>query len=114
MSIFFVDDIAAVDLARLGPLIEHDPLFPERVNVNVAHIADDGIHLRVWERGAGLTLACGTGACATAVAAIRRKLVTGPVAVHLPGGTLTIDWQPGGTVTMTGPATHVFTGEIDL
>ena len=112
--IFFVDDITAVDLARLGPLIEHDPLFPERVNVNIAHIADDGIHLRVWERGAGLTLACGTGACATAVAAIRRKLVTGPVAVHLPGGTLTIDWQPGGTVTMAGPATHVFTGEIDL
>jgi diaminopimelate epimerase len=112
--IFFVDDNAAVDLARLGPLIEHDPLFPGRVNVNVANVADDGIHLRVWERGAGLTLACGTGACATAVAAIRRRLVTGPVQVHLPGGTLTIDWQPGGSVTMTGPTTHVFTGEIDV
>ena len=112
--IFFVPETQAVELDRLGPLIEHDPLFPERVNVNVAHIADDGIHLRVWERGAGLTLACGTGACATAVAAIRRKLVTGPVAVHLPGGTLTIDWQPGGSVRMAGPATHVFTGEIDL
>jgi diaminopimelate epimerase len=112
--IFFVDNTHAVDLERLGPLIEHDPLFPERVNVNVAHIADDGIHLRVWERGAGLTQACGTGACATAVAAIRRKQVAGPVAVHLPGGALTIDWQPGGTVTMTGPTTHVFTGEIDL
>jgi diaminopimelate epimerase len=112
--IFFVTDAHAVDLERLGPLIEHDPLFPERVNVNIAQIADDGIHLRVWERGVGLTLACGTGACATAVAAIRRKLVTGPVPVHLPGGTLTIDWQPGGTVRMTGPTTHVFTGEIDL
>jgi diaminopimelate epimerase len=112
--IFFVADSQAVELDRLGPLIEHDPLFPERVNVNVAQIADDGIHLRVWERGAGLTLACGTGACATAVAAIRRKLASGPVAVHLPGGTLTIDWQPGGTVQMTGPTTHVFTGEIDL
>lgn len=112
--IFFVADSAAVDLERLGPLIEHDPLFPERVNVNVAQIADDGIHLRVWERGAGLTLACGTGACATAVAAIRRKLVTGPVQVHLPGGTLSIDWQPGGHVSMTGPTKHVFTGEIDI
>lgn len=112
--IFFVADSAAVDLERLGPLIEHDPLFPERVNVNIAHIADDGIHLRVWERGTGLTLACGTGACATAVAAIRRKLVAGPVQVHLPGGMLTIDWQPGSTVLMSGPATHVFTGEIDF
>lgn len=112
--IFFVGDHAAVDLARLGPLIERDPLFPERVNVNVASIAEDGIHLRVWERGAGLTLACGTGACATAVAAIRRKLVMGPVPVHLPGGTLTIDWQTGGPVMMTGPATHVFTGEIEI
>lgn len=112
--IFFVEDSAAVDLERLGPLIEHDPLFPERVNVNIAHIADDGIHLRVWERGTGLTLACGTGACATAVAAIRRKQVTGPVQVHLPGGMLTIDWQPGTTVLMSGPATHVFTGEIDF
>lgn len=112
--IFFVADNAAVDLERLGPLIEHDPLFPELVNVNVAHLADDGIHLRVWERGAGLTLACGTGACATAVAAIRRRLVTGPVQVHLPGGTLTIDWRPGDTVSMTGPTTHVFSGEIEF
>lgn len=112
--IFFVADSAMVDLARLGPLIEHDPLFPERVNVNIAHIADNAIHLRVWERGAGLTLACGTGACATAVAAIRRKLVFGPVEVHLPGGALTIDWQPGGTVSMVGPTSHVFAGEIDL
>jgi diaminopimelate epimerase len=112
--IFFVPDAHAVELDRLGPIIEHDPLFPERVNVNVAHLADDGLHLRVWERGAGLTQACGTGACATAVAAIRRKLVSGPVAVHLPGGRLTIDWQPGGSVRMAGPATHVFSGEIDL
>lgn len=112
--IFFVPNAPAVELERLGPLIEHDPLFPERVNVNVAHIAEDGIHLRVWERGAGLTLACGTGACATAVAAIRRRLVTGPVAVHLPGGTLSIDWRPGGAVQMAGPATHVFAGEIEF
>ncbi len=112
--IFFVDDADAVDLARLGPLIEHDPLFPDRINVNVAQITGaSALSLRVWERGAGLTRACGTGACATAVAAIASKRVTGPVAVTLPGGTLTIDWHPGGTIRMTGPATHVFTGEAD-
>ena len=65
------------------------------------------------ERGAGLTQACGTGACATAVAAIRQRLAQGPVEVRLPGGALTIDWAPGGTIRMTGPATHVFTGELD-
>ncbi|WP_373488757.1 diaminopimelate epimerase [Blastomonas sp.] len=112
--VFFVPDANAVDLARLGPQIEHDPLFPERVNVNVASIDAHGITQRVWERSAGLTLACGTGACATAVAAIARKLVSGPVPVHLPGGTLTIDWQPGGNVSMTGPTSHVFTGSIDI
>jgi len=110
--VFFVADAHAVDLARLGPLIEHDPLFPERVNVNVATIEGDAIRLRVWERGAGLTLACGTGACATAVAAIRRRLVRSPVEVRLPGGDLTIAWAPGETIRMSGPATHVFTGEL--
>ncbi|HZF94952.1 MAG TPA: diaminopimelate epimerase, partial [Allosphingosinicella sp.] len=68
---------------------------------------------RVWERGAGLTQACGTGACATAVAAIRRKLVASPVEVRLPGGSLTIEWMPGGTIRMSGPATSVFTGELE-
>jgi diaminopimelate epimerase len=113
--IFFVADTDAVDLARLGPLIENDPLFPERVNVNVATIeCRDRIRLRVWERGVGLTRACGTGACATAVAAIRRGLVESPVTVALPGGLLDIAWQAGGTIRMTGPATHVFTGEADM
>ncbi len=112
--VFFVDDADSVDLARIGPLIERDPLFPERVNVNVASIDQGAIKLRVWERGAGLTLACGTGACATAVAAVSRKLVTSPVEVRLPGGTLGIAWAPGGTIAMKGSATHVFTGEIDL
>jgi diaminopimelate epimerase len=112
--IFFVEDADAVDLARLGPLIEHDPLFPERVNVNIASIHDDAIRLRVWERGAGLTLACGTGACATAVAAIRRGLVSSPVDVHLPGGTLSIAWEADGSIAMSGPATHVFDGELAL
>jgi diaminopimelate epimerase len=113
--IFFVEDATVVDLERLGPIIEHDPLFPERINVNVATVEADGsIALRVWERGAGLTRACGTGACATTVAAIQRKLVSGDTTVHLPGGNLDIEWTPGGTIRMTGPATHVFSGEIKL
>ena len=113
--VFFLDDPAAVDMARLGPLIEHDPLFPARVNVNFAHVrAADHIALTVWERGAGFTRACGTGACATAVAALRRKLVSAPVRVTLPGGDLLIDWAPGSHVTMTGPAAHVFDGRLDL
>jgi diaminopimelate epimerase len=112
--IFFVADAAAVDLARLGPMIENDPLFPERINVNVAQVTgSSSLTLRVWERGAGLTRACGTGACATAVAAIRARRVTTPVTVTLPGGDLIIDWTPGETIRMTGPATHVFTGETD-
>lgn len=112
--IFFVDDLDAVDTARLGPLIETDPLFPQRVNVNFAQMAGDHqIRLVVWERGAGLTQACGTGACATAVAAIRRGLAKGPLTVRLPGGDLVIDWTPGGTIAMTGPATFVFFGEAD-
>lgn len=113
--IFFVHDLDAVDLEALGPVIEHDAVFPERVNVNVAEVTGPAaLKLRVWERGAGLTQACGTGACATAVAAIRRGLVQSPVTVALPGGTLVIDWAPGGNIRMTGPATHVFTGEAEL
>ena len=110
--VFFVDDVDAVPLERLGPIIEQDPLFPERINVNVATV--EGAHalsLRVWERGAGLTQACGTGACATAVAAIRAGLAASPVEVTLPGGPLAIEWSPGGSIRMSGPATHVFTGE---
>lgn len=111
--IFFVDDSDNVELDRLGPMIEVDPLFPDKVNVNVAHIKDGTIHLRVWERGVGLTRACGTGACATAVAAIRRGLVTSPVQVELPGGTLVISWEEGNTIRMQGPTTYVFSGESD-
>jgi diaminopimelate epimerase len=112
--VFFVEDADAVDLARLGPLIERDPLFPERVNVNVASLEDNAIRLRVWERGAGLTRACGTGACASAVAAIRRRIVQSPVEVRLPGGTLTIAWAPGEPIRMTGAAAHVYSGEVEL
>jgi len=110
-AVFFVGDADMVDLARLGPLIEHDPLFPERVNVNVAsRTGPDHLKLRVWERGAGLTRACGTGACATAVAAIRKGLVQSPVRVTLPGGELVIAWEPGGSILMSGPATESFRG----
>lgn len=113
-AVFFVPDAHAIDLARLGPIIEHDPVFPERVNVNVASlVGPDHIALRVWERGAGLTRACGTGACATAVAAMRRKLVGRSVTVDLPGGALQIAWPEGGHIVMTGPATTSFEGAFD-
>ena len=112
--IFFVPDADAVPLGEIGPVIEHDPLFPARVNVNVATVVDrKTIRLRVWERGAGLTLACGTGACATAVAAMRRGLVERKVTVHLPGGALVIGWGDDGRVTMTGPATESFRGTFE-
>lgn len=111
--VFFVDDVNAIDMGQLGPIIERDAVFPERVNVNVASIVGNEIQLNVWERGAGLTGACGTGACATAVAAIRQGKVTAPVAVHQSGGTLTIDWSPGQPVIMTGSATYVFKGQAN-
>ncbi len=113
-AVFFVDDCDAVALDRLGPMIEHDPLFPERVNVGVATVESrDALRLRVWERGAGLTRACGTGACAAAVAAMRRGLVGREVTVNLPGGALLIDWGEDGRITMTGPATESFRGTFD-
>ena len=112
--IFFVDDCDAVPLEQLGPQIETDPLFPERINVNVATIeSPEAIRLRVWERGAGLTRACGTGACATAIAAMRRGLVGREVEVTLPGGALTIEWNDAGHIIMTGPATESFRGSFD-
>ena len=112
--VFFVDGLDAVPLAKVGPEIESDAIFPERINVNVAEVAPQGIRLRTWERGAGMTLACGTGACATAVAAIRTRRATSPVKVTMPGGTLTIAWAPGEPIRMRGSATHVFSGELDL
>jgi diaminopimelate epimerase len=112
--VFFVDDVDAVPIEEFGPKIEHDPAFPERININVARAEENGVRLRTWERGAGLTLACGTGACATAVAAIRTKRASSPVKVSMPGGSLTIAWAPGEPIRMRGSATHVFSGELDL
>jgi diaminopimelate epimerase len=112
--VFFVENADGVDLDELGPRIEHDPVFPDRINVNVAEIHPEGIRLRTWERGAGMTRACGTGASATAVAAILTKRVPSPVKVTMRGGSLTIAWEPGQQIRMRGGATYVFKGEIDL
>ena len=112
--VFFVADETNVGIEEHGPSIEHDPAFPERINVNVASVREDGLHLRTWERGAGLTMACGTGACATAIAAIVQKKAVSPVTVHMRGGSLTVGWAPGEPIRMRGSATHVFEGEIDL
>jgi diaminopimelate epimerase len=112
--VFFVDAIDEARLTEVGPRIEQDSAFPERINVNVATISDGVVSLRTWERGAGLTLACGTGACATAVAAIVQKRANSPVRVEMKGGSLEIAWAPGQDIVMRGAATHVFTGEIDL
>ena len=112
--VFFTEDCGAVELDRLGPEIEHDPLFPERINVGVATVESrQRIRLRVWERGVGETRACGTGACATAVAAIRRGLVDREVTVALPGGELQIGWDGQGPIRMTGPAAESFRGEFE-
>ncbi|AKH41864.1 diaminopimelate epimerase [Altererythrobacter atlanticus] len=113
-AIFFVPNCEKVDLEELGPMIERDAIFPERVNVNVATVdSRDSIRLRVWERGAGLTRACGTGACATAVAAMRRGFADRSVTVTLPGGPLHIEWGEDNRITMTGPATESFRGSFD-
>ena len=112
--VFFVENADGINLDELGPRIEHDPVFPHRINVNVAEIQPDGIRLRTWERGAGITRACGTGASATAVAAILTKRAQSPVKVTMRGGSLTIAWEPGQPIHMTGAATYVFKGEIDL
>jgi diaminopimelate epimerase len=112
---FFVADIGAVPITTLGPRLEHDPLFPERANIGVAQVlAPDRIRLRVWERGAGLTLACGSGACAALVNAVRRGLTHRRATVLLDGGALTIEWRADGHVLMTGPAAISFRGELDL
>lgn len=107
-AVFFVPDAEAVDVAGQGRAVEHDALFPQRTNVEFASLtAPDHIRMRVWERGTGITLACGSGACATAVAAHRRGLTGRRVVMDVDGGRLEIDWRDDG-VWMTGPTAHVF------
>ncbi|HZT52270.1 MAG TPA: diaminopimelate epimerase, partial [Stellaceae bacterium] len=111
---FFVADIGAVDIAKLGPQLEHDKLFPRRANIGVAQILSrEKIRLRVWERGAGLTPACGTGACGALVAASRRGLSERHAEIVADGGTLSIEWRADNHVIMTGPVAVSFTGTID-
>ncbi len=112
---FFVPDVSALDIAAIGPRLEHDPLFPARANIGFAEVlAADRILLRMWERGAGITLACGSGACAALVNAHRRGLAGRSATVTLDGGELLIEWGETGRVTMTGPVAESFTGEIAL
>lgn len=107
---FFVDDAEAVDLTTFGPAHEHHPLFPQRTNVQVAHlIAPDHLRMRVWERGTGITMASGSSSCATAVAAARRGITGRKVRISLEIGDLVIDWREDG-VWMEGPTAHVFSG----
>ncbi|MDA0787546.1 MAG: diaminopimelate epimerase [Proteobacteria bacterium] len=113
-AVFFVDDIAAVPIETLGPALEHDALFPERANIGVAQlVGPDTLRLRVWERGVGMTLACGSGACAAAVAAHRRGLTGRRVRVDVDGGTLMIEWRDDNHVVMSGPAVESFRGSVE-
>ena len=112
--VFWVDDVSAHDLARLGPLLENHPIFPERANISVAQVKDkDHLIVRTWERGAGLTRACGSAACAAAVCAARTKRAVRTVRVTLPGGDLAVEWRASDDhVLMTGPAEIEFEGTI--
>lgn len=113
--VFFVDDAEKVDISKLGPKVEQDPIFPERTNVEFVTVQGrDRIRMRVWERGAGITEACGSGACAVAVAAARRGLTDRRVEVILDGGSLFIEWRDDNHVVMSGPVSFVFTGEFDM
>jgi diaminopimelate epimerase len=114
-AVFFVPDVATIDLEKLGPALEHASLFPKRANIEIVQpLASGRLRMRVWERGAGITQACGSGACATLVAAARRGLTGRKAEVVLDGGTLTIEWLPNNHVLMTGGWTTSFQGEIEL
>jgi diaminopimelate epimerase len=118
-AIFFVRDLAHIKMAEWGEKLEHDPLFPDRANISAVQVLSEShIKMIVWERGTGLTLACGSAACAAVVAGVRREILERKVTVDLPGGTLEIEWQQGqggnGEVMMTGPVAYVFEGEIEL
>lgn len=114
-AIFWVDDVVAYDLGRLGPMLENHPIFPERANISLAHVTSPhSITLRTWERGAGLTQACGSAACAAVVSAARKKLTSRSVTVMLPGGPLAIEWTDQNRILMTGPAEFEYEDVIDL
>ena len=114
-TMIFVDDLHSVDVKTVGPLVEKHPLFPKGTNVNFVEIVDrNRVKLRTWERGAGATLACGTGSCATAVASILNEYTNRSVTIELQYGELHIEWAEDGTVFMTGPAEESFTGETNL
>jgi diaminopimelate epimerase len=112
-AVTFVDGVADYPLARLGPLVEHHPAFPDRTNFEIAEVlAPDRVRMRVWERGVGETMACGTGACAVGVASQIIHSAATEVQVLVPGGELTVAWRPGQNVMLTGPAETAFTGEF--
>jgi diaminopimelate epimerase len=115
-AIFWVgDDPGGYDLARFGPLLENHPIFPERANISLAHVeTPDRIRLRTWERGAGLTRACGSAACAAAVAAARKRLTGRKVTVHVPGGPLIIEWTPANRILKTGPVELEYEDRVQL
>lgn len=116
-AIFFVKDLVHVKLAEWGPQLEHNPLFPERANISAVQVlADDHLKMIVWERGTGITLACGSAACAAVVAAVLRDKAQRRCRVDLPGGTLMVEWGKGeqGDVLMSGPVAYVFEGGITL
>ena len=114
-AVYFVDDVATIPMATLGPRLEHHPLFPERTNVEAVQVLSrDRLRMRVWERGVGITQACGSGACAALVAAARRGLTGREAVVELLGGTLQIVWRDDGHVLMTGPIAVSFRGVLDL
>jgi diaminopimelate epimerase len=114
-AIFWVDDVTAYDLGKIGPMLEHHPMFPQRANISLAWVASrEHIVLRTWERGAGLTRACGSAACASAVAAARLRRTGRTVTVTLPGGDLTIEWRERDDhVLMTGPVAYEYEGRFD-
>jgi diaminopimelate epimerase len=113
LVLFGVDDLAAVDLRTVGPRLENHPDFPERTNVEFVNVRDGVVEVRVWERGSGATMACGTGACASLVAATLSGLVDRRATVRFPGGDLDVEWADDDRVYLTGPATPVFDGEVD-
>jgi diaminopimelate epimerase len=116
-AVAFIDAVSEFDLGSIGPHVERHPVFPNRVNFHVARVnSRSDVTMRTWERGAGMTQACGTGACAVLVAGVLEGLIDRTATLHLPGGDLRIEWSgetDTGPVYMTGPATEVFSGQWD-